>query len=371
MKTIMNKNLKIALIGVYPPPYGGISVHIQRLNEQLKKKGFECIIYDLFGKRGIIQKNVKFVKNSKVWMLKYFLGAKEDIVHYHGGELKSLYFLMILVLFSLFSVVRKKNVIFTIHSFKHNIHNINLLYRFIFWMVKKADICFIAIGPQIKKKIMSLGIEPKNIEVIPSFIPPAIREQDIAEIPNEIWDFMDNHSPVISANAAIISFYNNTDLYGIDMCIDLCANLRQSHPDIGFVFCLPDVNNSVYFEKMKQRIIEKDLENIFLFVTKQHQLYPIIRRSNVFVRPTNTDGYGVSIAEAIYLKVPAVASDVCPRPAGTILFKSRDIEGFTSKVKEVLNNYGQEVAKLENIKNINGADKIIEMYRRIGMGRQQ
>jgi len=354
----MNKKPKIALIGVYPPPYGGISVHIQRLNEQLEKRGFQSVIYDFGKKKDILQKNVKVIKNTKGWMLKYFLNAKEDIVHYHGYESKSLLF------FSLFSIVRKKKVIFTFHSFRYNIKNIDLLHKLIFWMAAKANMYFITVGPQIKKKIISLGIKPENIEVIPSFIPPTVREDEIAEIPQEVWDFIDSHSPVISANAFKINFYDNQDLYGIDMCIDLCANLKQYYPKIGLVFALPDIGDYEYFNKMKQRIAEKGIENNFLFITKQYQFYPILMKSDVFVRPTNTDGYGVSIAEAIYFKVPVVASDVCPRPAGTILFKSRDIENFVLKVKNVLDSYKQHKKKLDAIELEDNLKEIIKIYQK-------
>ena len=355
----MNKKPKIALIGVYPPPYGGISVHIQRLNEQLEKKGFGCIIYDSGKNKDILQKNVKATKNTKGWVLKYFLNAKEDIVHNHGYEPKSM------LLFSLFSIVRKKKVIFTFHSFRYNIKNIGLLHKFIFWMAARANLYFIVVGPQIKEKIISLGIGPENIEVIPSFIPPAVREEDIAEIPQEVWDFIDSHSPVISANAFKISFYGNQDLYGIDLCIDLCADLKQYYPRIGLVFCLPDIGDYDYFRKMKQRIEEKGIENNFLFITEQYQFYPILMKSDVFVRPTNTDGYGVSIAEAIYFKVPAVASDVCQRPEGTITFKSRDTNEFTSKVKEVLDNYEEHKKRLEEVELEDNFEKIMKVYRKL------
>ena len=102
-----------------------------------------------------------------------------------------------------------------------------------------------------------------------------------------------------------------------------------------------------------------------MFQTKACQFYPILLRSDIFVRPTNTDGFGVSIAEAIYFKVPAVASDVCQRPEGTILFRSRDIDDLTLKVKDVLDNHEREVAKLERVENVNSTDKIIKIYRKL------
>jgi glycosyltransferase involved in cell wall biosynthesis len=221
------------------------------------------------------------------------------------------------------------------------------------------------VGPIIKEKIISLGIAPENIEVIPSFIPPTVREEEIAEIPKRVWEFIDSHNPVISANAYRIIFYNNQDLYGIDMCVDLCANLGQYYPRIGLVFCLPDVGDYEYFKKMKQRIADRGIENNFLFITEQHQLYPIIMKSDVFLRPTNVDGYGVSIAESIYFKLPAVASDVCPRSEGTILFKSRDINDFTLKVKDVLDNHEQHKKKLDAIELGDNSKKIIKIYQKL------
>ena len=149
------------------------------------------------------------------------------------------------------------------------------------------------------------------------------------------------------------------------MCIDLCANLKQYYPRIRLVFCLPDIGDYEYFNKLKRRIAEKGIENNFLFITEQYQFYPILMKCDVFVRPTNTDGYGISIAEAIFFKVPAVASDVCQRPEGTILFKSRDINDFILKVKDVLDNYERERAKLERVENINSTDKIIKIYRKL------
>ncbi|TAK07550.1 MAG: glycosyl transferase family 1, partial [Candidatus Manganitrophaceae bacterium] len=39
--------MKVLLIGDYPPPYGGISVHVQQLAAFLRKHGAECIVLDI------------------------------------------------------------------------------------------------------------------------------------------------------------------------------------------------------------------------------------------------------------------------------------------------------------------------------------
>jgi len=242
----------------------------------------------------------------------------------------------------------------------------NLQDKLAFWLAKKSGIYFIAVGIEIKERIISLGIKPGNIEVISSFIPPVVKEEDIMEIPKEVWDFIDSHTCVISSNAFRISFYNNQDLYGIDMLIELCANLKQYYPRIGIVFCLPDIGDYEYFNKMKQRIAEKGIENNFLFQTKPCQFYPILMKSDVSVRQTNTDGDGISIREALYFKIPVVASDVCQRPEGTILFENRDIDDFTSKVMNVLGNYEEHKKRMDEVKLENNFQKILKVYKTTG-----
>lgn len=352
-----NNNFKVAIIGSYPPPYGGISVHVQRMHHFLQKKSINHIIYT---KIDTEKTDLIDIGKKKKWLLKYSLTAKENVLHFHSIDWRERVLIGMMGFFG-------KKVILTIHGESLN-NQINqsswLKKKILIWALKNID-NIIVVNPQIKSLLISLEVKSEMLECIPAFIPPTVKDEELAEIPQEVWAFIDNHTPVISANAFRISFYNNQDLYGIDMCIDLCANLKKHYPQIGFVFCLPDVGDYEYFNKMKQKIKEKDLGNNFLFQTKACQLYPIIMKSNIFVRPTNTDGYGVSIAEAVSFDVPAVASDVCDRPEGTILFKNRDIDDFTSKVKSVIDNYEQHKNKLKSTELENNVGKILEIYQKV------
>lgn len=351
--------MKIALIGPYPPPYGGISVHIQRMAAHLEAEDIECVIYDDSGTEKS-EKNVICINNLKRWLPKYFFFAKEDVIHYHNPNW------ILRIIFGLMVFWGKKTII-SIHgeSLSDSLKSAGWFQKKIMIFALKYTSFIIALNPKIGELALSTGVKPENMEIIPSFIPPTISEDDLAKVPQEVWDFIDSHSPVISANAFKIVFYNSQDLYGIDMCIDLCTNLKQYYPKIGFVFCLPDIGDYEYFNKMKQKIADKGIENNFLFITEQYQFYPILMKSDVFVRPTNTDGYGVSIAESIYFKVPAVASDVCQRPEGTTLFKSRDINDFTIKVKNVLDNYEEHKKRLEEVEPEDNAEKVLKVYRKL------
>jgi glycosyltransferase involved in cell wall biosynthesis len=208
-----------------------------------------------------------------------------------------------------------------------------------------------------------LGIKPENVneQVIPGFIPPIVKAEEIAQISQEVWDFIHSHSPILTANAFRISFYDGQDLYGIDLCIYLCTDLKANYPRIGFVFCLPDIGDHKYFSKMREKIRDCKVEDNFLFVTKPCPYYPILSKSDVFVRPTNTDGDAISLREALYFKVPAVASDAVVRPEGTILFKNRDVDDFTAKVRHVLDDYESSKERLETVKLEDNFEKLLRL----------
>jgi glycosyltransferase involved in cell wall biosynthesis len=261
-----------------------------------------------------------------------------------------------------------KNVILTIHSehtIKEQLNNISLIKRAILVFALKNMRLIIAVSPRIKSFLVSIGLRADRIECIPAYISPVVRTEEIAEIPESVFTFVNRHHPVLVANASRIVFFKNQDLYGIDMCIDLCSRLKEDFPQIGFVFCLPETGDYEYFCKMKKRVRENQLEEIFLFQTKACQMYPIIMKSDLFVRPTFMDGYSVSVSEAIHFKIPVVASDVCPRPAGTILFQNRDIDNFTFTVKKVLSDHASYKNEITEINQIDNAERIIGIYRRL------
>lgn len=355
--TKRENNPKIAIIGPYPPPYGGISVHIQRLREQLDKKGVKSVIYNTSGDVNYPAKNIIKVKSMKRLVLRALFLAKEKVFHYHNSDWQ------MRVVLGLMGFLGKKTVI-SIHgvSLANSLNKGNWFRRRLIRFAIRGASFIIADNSEIEKLVLSLGMLKKRVNIVSAFIPPIEKEEDTLTISRGVWDFISSHKPVISANAFRIAFYNNQDLYGIDMSIELCASLKQHYPDIGFVFCIPDIGDYSYFDKMKQQIKDNGIEGNFLFQTKRCQFYPIVLRSNIFVRPTNTDGDPLSIREALYFKIPVIASDTCPRPEGVILFKNRDIPDFIGKTKQVLDNYDIYKNKASRLESGNGFDGILKIY---------
>jgi glycosyltransferase involved in cell wall biosynthesis len=234
-------------------------------------------------------------------------------------------------------------------------------------VLKSASHC-IAVNSQIKEKLVSLGAPTEKVSVIPAYLPPVPVEAEIAAIPPEVWTFMENHAPIISANAFAVVKSKGEDLYGIDLCLELCSDLKSVYPGVGLVFFLPGVRDHEYFVELKRRISDKGIGDNFLFQTKPCQFYPVLMKSDIFVRPTSVDGDAVSLREALYFKVPSVASDVVARPEGAVIFKRRDVNDFTSKVSEVLANYEYYKKKLETVNFEDFFQQIVQVYREVADG---
>ncbi|OEU82145.1 MAG: hypothetical protein BA873_01980 [Desulfobulbaceae bacterium C00003063] len=344
----------IIQVGHYPPPIGGISMYIKRMKDALYTHGIENQVWDISNINKSADRVVKMPLRFLSVPLYYAVKQNVTLIHYNiPGTLIKNYVGFFNRLF-----FKKRPKLLTIHG------DCRGLFAKKKGLIRKSLNSFnaiICVKKNDREYLLNQGVSTHVYE-IPAFIPPTVQETEIAEISQRVWDFINAHRPVVAASACKIVFRNAQDLYGLDMCIDLCANLKKDYPQIGVVFCLPHIGDCEYFEKMKQAIMKKGIENNFLFHTRHCQLYPIIMRSDVFVRPSTTDGDAVSVREALHFKTPTVASDVAPRPERTILFRNRDVDDLTSKVGDLLDNYESHKRKLEGVKLEDNFEKIMKVY---------
>jgi len=308
-----------------PPPLGGVSVHIYRHSKVLQKenwivKNLDYSKYTYFGK---LLKRITLI-----------LVPNLNVIHVHGSDFKTIFVLIFRPY--------KSTIKLTDHSGRW-VSELKGFKKFIFIIFLKKIQQLILVSEHLERYYEVNGIKvPNNKTIIENaFIPPPTEDQPI------IWKtyteptkkFIKEHQPLIVANASQLVFYQDTDLYGLDMCIELTVKLKEKYPNIGFLFALAnDKENQSYFDKMKNRIKELAIEDNFFFMTGQKELWPLFKKADLMVRPTSNDGYGISIAEALYFGCPAIASDVCKRPEGTVLFKTRVLGDLLFKVKRMLND---------------------------------
>lgn len=348
---------KIAIFGTYPPPIGGTSIHVKRLSLLLSNE-YDVTVYDTYGS-GECNENVISIKNYKKFLLLYLFNGKDDIIHSHTHSWNER------LILSIISKLKRKKIIFTYHSLREEWDEKRLLNKIICKLVFMLSDMNIAVGESIEKKLIEWGINKKKVKVIRPFLLPSKKEvSDFREI-DGLEAFLDKHKFIICANASNNNKYKGQDLYGIDMIIDLCYNLKKEK-DIGIVLALTKITDEKYYSNIKQMIISKGLEGDIFIINENISFLPIIKRSDIFVRPTNTDGFSLSVVEAIYMGVPTVASDIVERYDGTVLFETRNSKDFNDKVMNIINNYTINKKKLENIHVKDSSKEILNLYKDLG-----
>jgi len=323
----------IAIIGVYPPPLGGISVHIKRLCHILTERDIPFVVVDGSGEpkpSGQEEFPIIRVPTGEIerWCLRYVFRRNERIVFNHFLRWKVRFFLSLLKL-------KGVRVVHTVHSYR-SAEQFSALERLMIRLTGRLSDHFIAVTEEVKDRLLHVGVPEHKISVIPAFIPPDASESSDELVPEEVWSFFGRHEQVIVANGGIGNMFNGADLYGADLCVEAFIRLAREHPGLGCVYGITHVVDETGLGKLQRRLEEAGVAERFLWVHEQMPLYPLLRRADLFVRPTASDGDALSIREALYAGTPVVTSDVVKRPSGVITFRNRDLEDFTAKCRAAL-----------------------------------
>lgn len=313
---------KILLVGPVPPPLGGVAIHIKRVVRKLQQQE-NCVHVH----------NTATAYASRLASLSALVRAvrthRPDIVFYHEPteSIQKLFVVVLLKMFLRFTLV-------TID------HDCRLLYRFrtvkkfLFNKIMKWVDTAVVIGDTTQQCYVDNRVMPARQSVESPFLPP---DTSCVQLTSPtVQHFIATHSPLITATAFV-----PTPLYGFDLCIELIVQIKESAPDVGLLFGICKIaEHKKYFSEIQKKIEALGLRDNFYFLVNEPgevtEFWPLIKQSDLFVRPTSSDSFGISIQEALFLGVPAVASDVCKRPPETVLFQTGDVDDFIRKTKRLL-----------------------------------
>jgi len=354
--------MKVIIIGPYPPPYGGISVHVKRMKHYLEKRKTDVSIYNESKVYKNVAGKIYSIKSYKKFIFQIpFL--KADVIHFHSIDIR------IRILLGFFKILGKK-IILTIHgesSYEQLTNSNKFVQHLLLSSLKKID-KIICVSPKAINDLSCYGINRANLILIPAYINPIEEENDFSKIPKEVWFFVNDSEFLISANGCV-RFNKGGDLYGIDILIKLIYNLKNIGKYVKLIITLLGVDEQnddehKYYNELKEKVIELKLQNdIYIYEARDTEFYPILKKSQIFIRPTNTDGDSVSIREALHYRIPVIASNSVLRPEAAILFKNRDIDDLYNKTVDVIENFEEYKAKLEDVIIEDNAEKIFEIYK--------
>jgi glycosyltransferase involved in cell wall biosynthesis len=312
--------LKVLLIGSYPPPLGGVSVFLQRYKRKLEREGHSVDILDP-------------TKTANLGILMELLKARA-----RSYDIISVNYPSIPLLRTLVTLGLTRKTEFWDHNWRVFDNWSERERRFFESFLHSClDLNLVSDELRAEYELYKIAL-PTATKIQHAFIPPAEEDEEaiLASYPDGIKSFVEKKRPLIVANAFKLVREKGIDLYGLDMCVDLVERLKPDYSNTGLLFALAEVGDRDYFEQVTARISGSGVEASFCFLTGQNEFWPLLKRANLMVRPTLTDGYALSVAEAIYFKCPVVASDATKRPEGCVLFKTRDREDFIAKCQGVL-----------------------------------
>ncbi len=314
-----NPKIKLIIIGPLPPPIGGVGVHIQRFIKHNLHK-YEIRLVD-YSRLTILYKLLALLRLA-------FQPGKFDFYVNHVNKL---------VFLSLLIRPFNKQIVFYDHNFRY-IENTNWLEKKIFLSFIKSINKINVVNASVIGYYQDYGIDIKTkVEVVNPFLPPPLDEEMeiMAGYPEWIIKIFEDKRPLLIANAVRLEKYRNIDLYGIDMCIELTNLLKKDFDNIGFAFFIAE-DESPDLKDMLRLIREYQLQDSFFFISGSQQLWPLLKKCDLFLRPTYSDGDAISIREALYFNKTVIASNAVERPEGIVLFKNRDIIDLYLKTRIAL-----------------------------------
>jgi glycosyltransferase involved in cell wall biosynthesis len=213
--------------------------------------------------------------------------------------------------------------------------------------------------------VLEMGVPKERVTLAPAFLPPSPQEVDESNLSESLRDFLATHDPVIANHAAFGVFMNGVHVYSLDMVCELVLAVRQKYPNAGICTFVGFDSDSAHRAEVLHRRKVLGLERDWMIVEQSHAAVAAFARSDLFVRPTTTDGDSISIRECLSLGVPVVASDVVWRPPGCTVFRNRDMADFARAVLDVLGDLPKYQKQVGAVPTVCHAEAVRDVYRQV------
>ncbi len=341
--------MKLLLIGPYPPPHGGVSVHVAEACRHLSAAGIECRVLNTDRHA---PPSTEYLSQGGpaglFWrVLRYAATGWAVHLHTNGHNVKS----WLTAAIAGTAALPSPATILTLHSGMASgfIKAGPLWRRALVWAASLLYDRIVCVNHELRDAVLAGGVSGHRIEVLPAFLPAAA-----GGLPPALQSFMEARQPTIST--AI--FFRPE--YGFELLVEAVARLRARHPHLGCVV----MGSGEQQAKARERVALRGLEGAVLLAgdLPRETCLAVMARSSVFVRPTLADGDANSVREALSLGVPVVASNVGVRPPGTRLFAPGDADALVAAVEQALTAprlTGAQPAP-------GGIERLLEIYDRAG-----
>ncbi|WP_433929709.1 glycosyltransferase family 4 protein [Sorangium cellulosum] len=353
----------MVLVGGYPPPYGGINVHVQRA-AHLAQRRFDVDVVDVYAPPSLPVAPTSFpvyrcdsgaAPMRLLRAMAHLRRRRRDIVHFHASALKN----FAIAAFPLFwSLPPGSSKLITLHSGRlvSNYEGSSAVeQRLAAAVLRRFDHC-IAVNEEQVRFLERLGVAPHRISCIPAFLPPT-------PVPDAL---MQSKAEALRKTAGSLLLVSGAALkhYGIDVAIDALRLLhRETGTKPGLIVILYTEYDSAYLAGIERGLAEYGSEHSLLFRDlNPNDFSYLLSLVDVFLRPTTTDGDSVTVREAGYLRKQIIASDCVARPDGAALFETGNASSLRQAIERALSDRSYGLPSIESDDN---AAKLMAVYEKL------
>jgi glycosyltransferase involved in cell wall biosynthesis len=304
---------EVLIVGPYPPPFGGVSAHVQRLASTVTQAGHTVAVLNHFGTPSATGPVIGTMRRSPIAYALKLRRSHARVIHYHHGGRLSL-------LLAAASGRRGKHParwIVTLHDRSLERHLSRAPFaRISRWALGRFD-HIVAVNPELGEFLAGHGVATP-VEVLPAYV-PAPRGSSRAPGEYKPATLLGERGPTLVVSAYRITRGGSRgDLYGLDLAAEIFAMAARRRSDVKLAIFLAKPARGRWAKRYLQTLlasIDPELRGrVGLWVGEQ--LLPAFEHDVIYLRPTRADGDAVSVREALAAGVLVIASDVVARPAG-------------------------------------------------------
>lgn len=315
----MVKRQRYVVIGGLPEPSGGVTVFNGDLVEMLLQRGHEVIVFDQ--NNGVKQArfasaDVRVWSRKPAWLFHIWVSAAlirlaADRVILHTSNTSG--FLRLIV-----PIARGIRCAVFLHNGQVEADSTSVLTRSVFrWLMAHVDHVFIMSSKQ-RSRLTENGYPMDRVSQI---VPMLRRITDADQKPKLL-----TVRPMV-----ILACGHETRIYNFEYAVRVVQELPDAELHL-YLYGTPI--DPGYLDELraldtKGRIRVNRNQDRETFLSG-------LCNARLFVRPNHVDSFGVSIVDALQMATPVVASDVCDRAEGALLFAAGDYDAFHATVLQAL-----------------------------------
>lgn len=334
--------MRVLQFGVFPPPEGGVQSNIKDIRDYLREHGARCGVVHLSRHRQQDHDEV-FYPKSPLEVAKLALTYPADILHFHLGGMMTR---ELLALYGFGSSIPGKKTVLTFHSGGYpSSPDAKLPHPWRDRVFRRFD-RIIGVNQQIVEMFSGCGVAREKVRLILPFALPAA--PPIAEVPREIAEFIDRHSPLLLTVGLLEPEYD------LALQIEAMEAVLRAHPKAGLLI----IGAGSLEQELRQLVRSKAWADSILLTgnVPRSSTMNVMVRADLLLRTTWYDGDAVSVREALHFGVPVIASDNGMRPGDVTLIPTRDREALVAAIDaELAKERGARVtapAVTENLKAV-------------------